>query len=74
MTANDRSPFVAGAWRGASLCDQFQLVPQLGVFELKSLMPDDAEQAIGHGTRAKRSKSGAISFDLIDVEGSHAAV
>ena len=32
--------------------------------ELKSLMPEDAKQAIGHGVRAKRSKSGAISFDL----------
>ena len=43
--------------------------------ELKSLVPDDAQQAIGHGVRAKRSKSGAISFDLFDVEGSsHAAV
>jgi YqaJ-like recombinase protein len=43
--------------------------------ELKSLMPDDAQQALGHGIRAKRSKSGAISFDLLQVEGpSHAAV
>src|ERR1700733_11920285 len=42
--------------------------------ELKSLMPDDAQQAIGHGVRAKRSKSGAISFDLLALEASHAAV
>jgi predicted phage-related endonuclease len=41
--------------------------------ELKSLVPDDAQQAIGHGIRAKRSKSGAISFDLLDTGGSHAA-
>ena len=41
--------------------------------ELKSLMPEDAKEAIGHGIRAKRSKSGAISFDLIDREVSHAA-
>jgi hypothetical protein len=27
--------------------------------ELKSLMPEDAKEAIGHGLRAKRSKSGA---------------
>ena len=27
--------------------------------ELKSLMPEDAKEAIGHGVRAKRSKSGA---------------
>jgi len=42
--------------------------------ELKSLMPEDAKEAIGHGVRAKRSKSGAISFDLLEVEASHAAV
>ena len=42
--------------------------------ELKGLMPEDAKEARGHGVRAKRSKSGAISFDLLDVETSHAAV
>ena len=43
--------------------------------ELKGLMPEDAKEAMGHGVRAKRSKSGAISFDLLDVEaGSHAAL
>ena len=44
--------------------------------ELKSLVPDDAQQAIGHGVRAKRSKSGAISFDLVvGAEGSgHAPI
>ena len=43
--------------------------------ELKSLVPEDAQQAIGYGVRAKRSKSGAISFDLHNAEGSgHAAV
>jgi predicted phage-related endonuclease len=40
--------------------------------ELKKLMPDDAKEAIGHGLRAKRSKSGAVSFDLMDLEASHA--
>src|SRR6201982_3282028 len=42
--------------------------------ELKALMPEDAKEAIGHGIRAKRSKSAAISFDLLEVEGSHAAI
>jgi predicted phage-related endonuclease len=41
--------------------------------ELKSLMPEDAKEAIGHGIRAKRSKSGAISFDLAPESG-YAAV
>jgi hypothetical protein len=36
--------------------------------DLKKLVPEDAREAIGHGLRAKRSKSGAISFDLLDLE------
>jgi predicted phage-related endonuclease len=42
--------------------------------ELKALMPEDAKQAIGHGVRAKRSKSGAVSFDVLDQEAAHAPV
>jgi predicted phage-related endonuclease len=41
--------------------------------ELKKLMPEDAKEAIGHGVRAKRSKSGAISFDLHEMEAGDAA-
>jgi len=40
--------------------------------ELKALMPDDAKEAIGHGIRAKRSKSGAVSFDVLSMEGGRA--
>src|SRR5277367_6794050 len=36
--------------------------------DLKKLVPEDAKEAIGHGLRAKRSKSGAISFDLVEAE------
>jgi predicted phage-related endonuclease len=43
--------------------------------ELKSLVPEDARQAIGHGIRAKRSKSGAVSFDFLQIEGqTHATI
>jgi predicted phage-related endonuclease len=42
--------------------------------ELKALVPDDAKEAIGHGIRAKRSKSGAISFDLVKAEDGRAAL
>ena len=42
--------------------------------ELKGLMPEDTQQAIGYGVRAKRSKSGAVSFDLLNAEDSNAAV
>jgi hypothetical protein len=31
----------------------------------KALMPEDAKEAIGHGVRGKRSKSGAVSFDVL---------
>jgi hypothetical protein len=41
--------------------------------ELKGLVPEDAQQAIGHGIRAKRSKSGAVSLDLLTAEGDDAA-
>ena len=37
-------------------------------------MPEDAKEATGHGIRAKRSKSGAISFELLEVEAGHAAI
>src|SRR3977135_4008504 len=42
--------------------------------ELKGLMPEDAKEAMGHGIRAKRSKSGAVSFDLVEMEVDHASV
>ena len=41
--------------------------------ELKALMPEDAKEAIGHGVRARRSKSGAVSFDFLEVEDGRAA-
>jgi predicted phage-related endonuclease len=40
--------------------------------ELKKLMPEDAREAIGHGLRAKRAKSGAVSFELMEMEVDHA--
>jgi predicted phage-related endonuclease len=42
--------------------------------ELKALMPEDVREASGHGLRAKRSKSGAISFELLNLETGHAAL
>jgi hypothetical protein len=42
--------------------------------ELKALMPEDAKEAVGHGIRARRSKSGAVSFDVLRMEGSHASL
>jgi predicted phage-related endonuclease len=42
--------------------------------ELKGLMPEDAKEAFGHGIRAKRSKAGAVSFEVIAAEVSDAPV
>ena len=42
--------------------------------ELKALMPPDAKEAVGHGLQARRSKSGAVSFELQGEETRHAAL
>jgi predicted phage-related endonuclease len=42
--------------------------------ELKALVPPDAKEASGHGVRAKRSKSGAISFEVLIEEAGDAAL
>src|SRR5436309_8620907 len=42
--------------------------------ELKALLPEDAKEAIGHGLRARRSKTGAVGFDLLDLEAADAAL
>jgi hypothetical protein len=42
--------------------------------ELKALIPEDGKEATGHGVRARRSKSGAVSFNLLDKGDSLAAV
>lgn len=36
--------------------------------ELKKLIPKEVKEAIGHGLRAKRSRAGAISIDLVSEE------
>jgi predicted phage-related endonuclease len=40
--------------------------------DLKKLLPEDAKEAIGHGLRAKRSKSGAVSFEVMAMEATDA--
>jgi len=40
--------------------------------DLKKLMPEDAKEASGHGLRAKRSKSGAISFEFLEMQAADA--
>jgi predicted phage-related endonuclease len=40
--------------------------------ELKKLVPEDAREAVGHGLRAKRSKSGSVSFEVMEMEAADA--
>ena len=56
---HERLQCLGGVRRGA------HLEHEQAKSELKGLMPEDAKEAIGHGIRAKRSKSGAVSFDLL---------
>ena len=42
--------------------------------ELKALMPEDAKEAIGHGLRGRRSKAGAVSFEVLEMEAARAAL
>ena len=66
MSASNSWAELAGLFRSTR---QAFLEHQQSKAELKALMPEDAKEAVGHGVRAKRSKSGAISFDLLEVEG-----
>jgi predicted phage-related endonuclease len=71
MSASNSWAEFAGIFRSTR---QAFLEHERAKVELKSLMPEDAKEATGHGVRARRSKSGAISFDLQEVEGSHASL
>ena len=66
MSASNSWAELAGLFRSTR---QAFLEHEQSKAELKALMPEDAKEAVGHGVRAKRSKSGAISFDLLEVEG-----
>ena len=69
MSASNSWAEFASSYRGSRPA---YLEHEAAKAELKKLMPEDAKEAIGHGVRAKRSKSGAISFDLMDLEAAHA--
>jgi predicted phage-related endonuclease len=71
MSASNSWAQFAGIFRGTR---QAFLEHERAKTELKALIPNDAKEAIGHGVRARRSKSGAISLDLQELEGQHAAL
>ena len=71
MTASNSWAEFAGLFRSTR---QAFLDHERSKRELKVLIPEDAKGAIGHGVQAKRSKSGAVSFDLVEAEASNAAL
>jgi predicted phage-related endonuclease len=71
MSASNSWAELAGKFRSTR---QAFLEHERSKAELKALMPEDAKEAVGHGIRAKRSKSGAISFDLVEPEDGRAAL
>ena len=71
MSASNSWAEFAGLYRSTR---QAFLDHERSKVELRALMPEDAKEATGHGVRAKRSKSGAIGFDLQEVDGSDAAL
>jgi predicted phage-related endonuclease len=72
MSASNSWAEFAGLYRSTR---QASLDHERSKTELKALIPKDAKEATGHGIRARRSRSGAISFDLQELEGSsHAAL
>ncbi|ETR76363.1 endonuclease [Afipia sp. P52-10] len=65
MSASNAWAEFAGAFRRTheAFCEH-----DVARAELKKLVPLDAKEAVGHGLRAKRSKSGAVSFELLATE------
>ena len=71
MTASNSWAEFAGIFRRTR---EAYLEHEKAKAELKGLMPEDAKEAVGHGIRARRSKSGAVSFDLLETEAIHASL
>jgi hypothetical protein len=76
---HDRRSFIGGSDARIIMGNDAEALVRLwrekrGEAELKGLVPDDAQQAIGHGICAKRSKAGAITFELLKREEGNATV
>src|SRR5450830_488016 len=71
MTASNSWAELAGVFRNTR---EAYLEHERAKSELRILLPEDAKEAIGHGIRARRSKSGSVSFDILELEGTHASV
>lgn len=71
MSGSNTWADLAGAFRGTRAA---YLEHERAKIELKALVPEDAREALGHGIRARRSKAGAICFNLMAIEVRHAAI
>jgi len=71
MTSSNSWAELAGVFRNTR---EAYLEHERAKSELKILLPEDAKEAMGHGIRARRSKSGSVSFDVVELEGTHASV
>ena len=71
MTSSNSWAELAGVFRNTR---EAYLEHERAKSELRILLPEDAKEAIGHGIRARRSKSGSVSFDILELEGTHASV
>ena len=69
MSASNAWADMATLFRGTR---QAYLEHERSKSELKLLMPEDAKEAAGHGVRGRRSKSGAVTFDAMEL--AHATV
>ena len=69
MSSSNRWAELAGTYARTRLAHAEH---ELTKSELKKLVPEDAKEAIGHGLKAKRSKSGALSFEFLQAEASNA--
>jgi hypothetical protein len=69
MSASNSWAALAGVFRRTR---QAFLEHEKSKAELKGLIPEGAKEVVGHGVRAKRSKSGAVSFDVVKGEADHA--
>ena len=71
MSASNARAELAGIFRRTRVA---YLEHDAAKAELKKLVPEDAREATGHGLRAKRSRSGAVSFEVLATEADHAAL
>jgi hypothetical protein len=75
ISAARRSPPIAANPRYRHLGEEVEGKQRsCGKSLIISAWHEDAKEAFGHGVRAKRSKSGAVSFDMIEGKAGHASV